>query len=189
MIKFSEFSNIQPPHKIEGPMVSARENYYELAKSKIRYMNTAEYQQWVQNMLGDIKMPIGAALAPYLKRDREYADGTIERFIENLEIGVNVDDFDIEGESYKDILPFIIEHELYESWMTVKRGRLEHSVDQKGADTKHLIAQRREFLLAEEAGLGEHLLEWRLKKYPQNEIEYREMRERAQRKLSSKEKK
>lgn len=183
-IKCPESSYVRPPHKVEGPMRKAREDFYELAKSKMRYMRSEEFNQWVYEMIGDrCDKKIGAGFGPFFFRIKKDGNRVIEKLVGNLEIGINIDAFVIDGESYEDLIPFVVEHELYEAWMNAKKGLLEGAFDQGGLNKKHYLAERREFLLAEKAGLGKKLFKWRMKTYPDNELEYRSAWESAKKKV------
>ena len=184
-IKFPESSSIQPPHKIEGDMRSAKESFFEMAKPRIRYMNAAEFSEWVCKMTEEENQEkIGTGLTVYCwSQVAAKQDGTLERFVENLEIGINKDAFHIDGESYEALISLVVEHELQEAWLNTKKGRLGNGGDQEALHTRHLLAEQKEFLLAEKTGLGEKLFQWRMKICPDNEDEYRMALESAKKKM------
>ncbi len=53
----------------------------------------------------------------------------------------------------------------------------------EGMHTKHLLAEQKEFLLAEKTGLGEKLFQWRMKICPDHEDEYLMAWESAKKKM------
>lgn len=173
-MKFPESSIVNPPHKIEGDMRTARDDFFEFAKSRVRYMTADEFADWVKEMVDNADIKIGAGFVPFYITFKENSDGSEERFIENLEIGINRDEFTVDGESFEDLIPFVLEHEIQEAWLNSKRGHLDgpSAATQEGMHTKHLLAERKEFYLAEKAGLGEKLFRWRMRKYPEGEEEY-----------------
>ena len=95
-----------------------------------------------------------------------------------------MDDFIIDGISYKDMIPFIIEHELYEGWLNCKKGFLGNAYEDEEIETKHQLALRREFYLAEKSGMGEKLFEWRKKNNPDTEEDCREALRNAKKKIN-----
>ncbi len=93
--------------------------------------------------------------------------------------------FHIDGESYEELIPLTIEHELQEAWLNTKKGRLGSGGDQEVLHTRHLLAERKDFLLTEKTSLGEKLFQWRMKIRPDNEDEYRMAWESAKKKLGA----
>lgn len=183
-LKFPESSHINPPHKIEGSMREARESFYELSKGKIKYMHSAEFKNWLQEITGVDDLKVGSGFGPFWVKMNKNGNEVIDKFIENLEIGINLDDFIIDGKSYEDLIPFITEHELHEAWLNTKKGTMADAFEQEDLMTKHYLAERKEFSLAEKAGLAEKLLEWRIKMMPELEKEYKSAFEYAKRKNS-----
>lgn len=184
-IKFPESSYIKPPHKVEDGIGIAKKSFFEMAKSRVRYMHSKEFKEWVTQMIGESKsdQKVAAGLTAFWIQIKGNQNGTEERFIENLEIGIDLDAFHLDGDSYQDLIPFIIEHELQETWLNTKRGLLGSGDDLETLHTRHLLAERKEFLLAEQSGLGEKLFQWRMKIHPDNEAEYRTTWESAKKKM------
>lgn len=178
-IEFPESSYINPPYKVEGSMKEAKESFYEMAKSRIRLMTAEEFSKWVRGAVGESELENGVALSMHWSKLKKEGNITVEKLIENCEIGINKDAFIIDGESYLDVMPFVIEHELYETWLNSKKGFLEDTVKQEDLMKMHLLAERKEFLLAEQAGLAEKLFEFRTKLNPENEEEHRNALEYA----------
>jgi len=172
-IEFPQSSYVNPPHRVEGPMKEARESFYELAKSRIKMMTAEEFSKWVRDAVGESKLENGVALNMFWSKLKKEGSITVEKLIENCEIGINKDAFVIDDKSYLDIMPFIVEHELYEAWLNAKKGLMADAFEQEDLMKKHLLAERKEFLLAEQAGLAEKLFEFRMKIMPENEEEHR----------------
>jgi len=156
MPRIPEIKYIHPSYKIEGPPKEARESFYELAKKRIKYFTDEEIRKWNKDRGGDpeSKRPMPALYIISIRKS-EKGDG-LEKWVDNLEIVVNKEAFDIKGKDYSDVMPFIVEHEIYESWLNVKKG--------VGPDLEmekqHTLAHRKSFLLAEQQGLGDKFLEW-----------------------------
>ena len=150
-----ESSELDPPYKIEGSMKDARQSFYELAKERIKYVTDEEAREWVKNGLG---IENRSTTGMYTIGDETVMEGGIdvEKWIKKLKIIVNKDIFIQNGIDYSDLIPITIEHEIYESWLTAKKG----AVTDSDVSKKHLLARRREFLLAEQEGLGERLFEF-----------------------------
>ncbi len=185
--KAPESSYIIPSHKIEGPMNIAKKSFYELAKSRIKYLNTEEFSSWFKKVTKkqfSLRGSTGAFifLWPKHKKDRE---GNLKKWIDNLEIAVNKDVFNINGEDYQDIMPFIIEHEIYEGWLSAKKGWGHGQYEKEDLHKKHLLALRREFLLAYQKGLADKLLKWRIKMDPSGEYDYKKALKNAKIKSSN----
>jgi len=76
----------------------------------------------------------------------------------------------INGEDFSDCIPFIVEHDIFEAWLSAKKGAAT-SLD---VSKKHLLARRREFLIAEQQGLGEKLHRFQMAVNPADKKEYDE---------------
>lgn len=154
--KLPESSFIKPSHKVEGPPKEARKSFYEFAKHRIEYLTNEEIIKWDKDRGGrqERKHPDPAL---YVISTGDHEEGNnLERWVSNLEIVVNKDAFKIQGKDYSDLIPFVLEHEIYEVWLDAKKGAASTLDRQK----QHILAHRRAFLLAEQQGLGDRLLEW-----------------------------
>ena len=150
-----ESSLIKPPHKVEGAPKEARESFYELAKNRIKYLNRKEYLEWV-DVPYEYKWVYSSPAMNIINAETVKEEDNLEKWVDRLEIAVNKDAFKINEKDYSDLIPFVAEHEIYEAWLTSKKGAA--STLERGK--KHLLAQRRAFFLAEEQGLGDKFLEW-----------------------------
>lgn len=158
--KIPEIPEIHPPYKIEGTPKEARESFYEFVKHRIEYLAKKEIIKWDRDRGGHPEHPPVALFSP----DPCEEGGDLERWINKLEIAVNKDAFKIKGKDYSDLMPFVLEHEIYEAWLKAKKGVAATLDDKK----KHILAHRRAFLLAEQQGLGDRLLEWSKLTAPDN---------------------
>jgi len=188
MPEFPESSRLDQPHKVDGTMEESKASLYELAKSRVRLLNDEEYLAWCKEFewWGKIakKSPAVTVVWP---TSGGKVDGKMEKIITHLEIVVNKDKFQIDGEDYSDIIPFVVEHELSEAWLRAKKGLGDGSDLKKDAFekyvAKHRLSLRREFLLAEQNGLGEKLFNFHIKVRPKEEVECRDALEKARQRL------
>jgi hypothetical protein len=189
MPELSESSKLNQPHKIEGTMEEAKASLYELAKSRVKIMNDQEYSEWVKEFGSWESKHFGysPAVAIVWPKKGEKIGDKIEKTITHLEIAVNKDKFLIDGDDYSDIIPFVIEHELSEAWLVAKKGLGDGSEEKENGFkkyvAKHRLSVRKEFLLAEQLGLGEKLFEWHMKVYPEGKEECQEAWKNAKQKL------
>lgn len=187
--KFSESANLKKPYKIEGNMLEAKKSFYELVKDRVRILNSREFSSWVDKLSGFgktdnfKKYPAFVLCWPKYGKNRK---GEFDKFLTALEIVINRDSFCIEEKDYSDIIPFVVEHEIFEIWLSTKKGFGDGKIGEEDIHRKHLLALRREFLLAEQDGLAEKVFEWRMKIDPSKEREYKDAWENAKKKIKSK---
>lgn len=179
-IKLPESSIIKSPHKMEGPMKEAKKSFYDLARDKVKYLTQDEVLEWNKKISGR-KNCLTSASAIISHYTKVAGEGDIEKWIDGLEIIVNKDGFNFNDKDYSDLIPFILEHELYETWLNAKKGATS-SLD---IGKRHLLARRREFLLAEQKGLGDKLFEYLVSIKPSNEEECKYALQSARKKLKS----
>lgn len=180
-INLPKSSEISPPFELKESMNESKKSFYDLAKSRVRYLNSKKFSDWVYEVTGNRDLEKGIALNLNWPKIIE-EDGIEKKIVENLEIVVNKDTFHLDGIDYKDIIPFVVEHEIYESWLSAKKGILGERFDRDDINLKHQLALRREIELAEGVGLAEKLIEWISKVRPDQESEYREVLEIVRRK-------
>ena len=143
-------------YKTEGTPKKARATFYKLAKKRIRYLTNEEFIK-LDKATGGYPEPeeiSPAFFGPFPGSHVEQVK--LEKLVDILEIAINKDAFKIKGKDYSDLIPFVAEHEIYEAWLKVKKG----AGSKLKARKKHILAQRRAFLLAEQRALGDRLLEW-----------------------------
>lgn len=168
-INLPETSILLKPHKVEGSMVEAKESFYDLAKSHIRYLTSQEIVEWHKKISGRKNYLTTASYIVSRKSDVSEG-GDFEKWVDALEIVVNKDVAIINGEDFSDCIPFIVEHDIYEAWLSAKKG----AVTSLDVGKKHLLARRREFLIAEQQSLGEKLHRFQIAVDPANRKEYDE---------------
>lgn len=151
-----ECSRLRRQHEILDSSKEQRKSFYKMAEDRISYLNTQEIKEWIEESIGASVAHGGIAYA-YTgyrdARDKAISDSP-RRWVTHLEIVVNEELFKDEEEDFSDILPFVLEHELYEAWLGMKKGAGEKLTSKD----HHLLARRRECLLAETNGLGDRLL-------------------------------
>jgi hypothetical protein len=99
----------------------------------------------------------------------------MEKWVIALEISINRDFF---GEEHADLIPYAVEHEIYESWLWAKRG-FHHP---ESSEVNHLLARRRQFEMAMKDGKAEKLLNFYKDKSPESASELQYAYERAKEK-------
>ena len=150
MSNLPENARFEKRYVIEGDMMEAKEKFYELAKSRIQHLNNAQTVEWVKTGIGvGHEASAGCVVAAGNKMTPE---GNVEKWVEGLEIIINDDAL----AGFEDIVPFVVEHEIYEIWLTSKKGAGENLTPRQ----MHLLSRRKQYLAAEEAGKGERLLEF-----------------------------
>jgi hypothetical protein len=175
---------LESPVKMSGLIPEDRSVFYDLAKSRIKYQTREENVAWQKKYRG----MQGETTATYFVgfNNRVGKDERVEKWIDKLTIVVNkglVDELSQRtGEDFTSIIPYIVEHDVYEAWLLAKRGA--------GASLevgeKHLLARRREFLLATQDGLADRLFKFQMTINPASEQEYRNAMEYAQKRLQGK---
>jgi len=179
-LNLPESSFINPPHEVEGTPKEARASFYELAKDKIKYLTWDETEEWHNRMAGITGKKPGIPVAvAIIQVSRGY---NIRKFVNNLEIIVNKDSFNRDRKDYSDLIPFVVEHEIYETWLIAKKG----AGSELGLDKQHLLARRKQYLLAEQAGLGDKMFEWHMKVNPSHKEEYEYALNAAKKRLQNK---
>lgn len=210
--EFAEFS----PFEIRGRVSEARDTFYSIARSRLRFLNENDMAKWqgdhgrpgiVTNasyIIGintNTHFSVDEEVAPLVKnllssnkktQDQilvEFADRikviSIEKWITELDIVVNKDLFDriqtYTGVDYTDITPYVVDHEIFEAWLTAKKG----VGSTLSVDKKHLLARRRELLLAEQDGRAEKLFQYHMAINPISEKEYRYAWDKAKYRLGT----
>lgn len=192
-IEIPKSSKLDTPHEVEGTMKEAKTSLYELAKNRVRFLSDQEFSAWCREFgpWGEEAVKSPAVMVVWPRGGKE-VEGKIEKVITHLEIVINKEKFQIDGEDYSDIIPFAIEHELYETWLKVKKGLGDGSDDKNNGFqnyiAKHKLSLRREFLLAEQAGLGEKIFKFHTKLRPEDKEDCLEALKKAKEKLGKKEK-
>ena len=147
-----ESSFLTTPHLIEGEPANARRSFYEIVKNRVRVVKQDDHDTFQKVATMSYDNPSAFFL---IGIDDVDVDDNVERWLHVADISINEDYFILEKEDYRDIIPFVTEHELYEMWLTVKKG-----VKPATSDLIHMVARRKEFELVAEAGKADRLLEF-----------------------------
>jgi len=180
-MKYSESSFINPPHEVEGSMREAKKSFYELAKSRIKYLNSEDFRKYQESYNPAPNYHTHASFVLCRSYDKNNEGIVTGKWIENLEVIIDKGGFNSNGKDYSDMIPFAIEHEIYEAWMCAKKG-IGHDMD---LHDRHLLAVRRECRLAEKNGLGDRWLEFNSMKDPESSELYRSTLEKIRENPSS----
>lgn len=167
MLKHPESSYLPEPHKIEGAPKEARERFYEMAKSRVFYATRDEMVEFGKQTSGEDE---STTTALYVRLPRkEFTEEGIEKWIDGLQIVVNKDAFQQDGEDFSDLIPYAIEHELYELWVKSKRG-----ISAQETEKAHLLARRKQAEMALHDGKLDRMIEFYTKLNPEcsKELEY-----------------
>lgn len=128
-------------------MKKAKADFWELAKSRIFYRTDAEQLAFVKRLFGEDSQRRYTAV--YVREvGTSGPEPDPEKWVTGLEISVNKDFF---GNDFADLIPYAVEHEIYEAWLSVKRG-LNPSLEKQ-----HLLARQRQFEMAARDGKAEKL--------------------------------
>lgn len=165
-------SFLDKPHKIEDPSTESKLSFFDLAKSRVQMLPEEEYCRFEQEVFGDthpkntgmfvLSSRTEQRLLPFLPRKK-----TPKEFVDALDIKVNQDAFIVDELDYSDLVPYTIEHEVYEAWVSSKVG-----YQPKDGQTSHLLARRKQFEAAMADGKAERLLEFCVKFNPANSEEF-----------------
>lgn len=144
-------TTLEKPHHISRNMAEARRNFWELAQSRINYQSHKKHSAFEKAVTG--KEPGNNPAAYYIVKEEGIGQWVVE-----LQISINKDLFDKENE---DLLPYIVEHEIFEAWMFAKRG-----LSPQSPHINHLLATRHQFRLAIKDGNGEKMRDFRKRLNP-----------------------
>jgi len=174
----TESGLLNEPHKVEGAMESEKQSFYELAKQNVKYLTNKEVIQWHKETSGrENFITLASHLVDIYEKVNE--DQDIETWVRGLEVVVNEEIFTSEDMDYRDLIPFVVEHEIYEAWLSVKKG----IASTYGEEERHALARRKEFLVAEEQGLGDKLLAYYMLAGPEYQEECENALASARKKL------
>jgi len=150
--KLPEYSKLEKPHKVEGLPTEQKKSFYEMAKERVRIVGAEEHASFEQDMYGLSQYPA----AVYIVSNRkDVIEGKVENFVDALDINVNKDFFFVDKEDYTDLIPYAVEHEVYEAWLWSKRGH-----QPSNSTTRHLLARIKEVECAFKDGKAERMLEF-----------------------------
>jgi hypothetical protein len=147
-ITLPESAILENPHHISRDIAEARKSFYEMAKPRVVMRSQTEHVAYEKKYLGDEWKPRSAVFV--IQTGKSGPEDNPERWVLGLDISVNKDFY---GEENDDLIPYALEHEIYEAWLVVKRG-----TSPKSERERHLLARRRQFIMAEKDGKAERLL-------------------------------
>ena len=177
---FDDFK-LEKPVKMSGLIPEDKSVFYDLAKSRIKYQTREENMAWQKKYRG----MQGETTATYFIGFNNSVgnDERVEKWVDKLTVVINkgvVDELSQRlGEDFTSIIPYIVEHDIYEAWLSAKRG----AGQSLEVSDKHLLARRHEFLLATQDGLADKLFKFQMAVNPSSEEEYKSAIEYAQRRL------
>lgn len=120
MLSNPENYYLKEPYKVEGASKESREAFFEMARSRIHYATREEMADFGRRTSGGDE---SGTTALYILLPREkMISGSVEKWIDGLQIVVNKDAFIRDDEDFSDLIPYAVEHELYELWVKSKPG-------------------------------------------------------------------
>ena len=146
--KLRQFEACEPIQKMSGNIPKDKAVFYELAKERITYQTRAENIAWNKVLKGKDNIETTGSYIINARKIENDNDSSFSQFVGGIEIVVNQGLFEdlsvIVGEDYCDLIPYLVEHEIYEAWLVAKGG-----VGRcLSGESQHLLARRREFYLA-----------------------------------------
>ncbi len=126
---------------LEKPRKACKEKFYKIARSRVRFVSEEESKQiFYKTSDDDLKRAVGDNFVPcpllYMTVITEKGD----RKLESLDIVINKEFFQRADNDFTDILPYAIEHEIYEAWLCFVYGG--------EFDKAHYLARRKEVKFA-----------------------------------------
>lgn len=138
--------------KIKGNPNEFVKRFYNLARKKVKLLNSEDYSNFENKTFGDTN---GKTASYHLSYEGVEEGNIMKMKISNFEIMLNEDAFFINGKNYSDLIPYIIEHEIFETYLSVKPGYRPSTLEKK-----HLLARRKQYVLAMQEGKAEKLFEF-----------------------------
>ncbi len=179
-----ESTHVNPPHIIEGISTEAKQSFYDMVRSRVHM------RDWDEHM-GHEKLTSLTQDSPcafFLLGTEDVNIGEdLQRWVSVADVAVNIDYFTYyagehtQPEDFTDLIPFVIEHEIYEMWLIAKKG-----MKPTNTDDIHMLARRKESEMAAEQGKLDRLVEFYKKtgKVKLDEIQY--AYDKTMRKMSGK---
>lgn len=155
---------LESHHYISRDIIEAKKNFWEFAKSRTKYRNQEDHISFEKEIFGE-DWEVSSAV--YINSPGWSGDeNDPEQWITALEISINQDFF---GEENKVLIPYAVEHEIFEAWLWSKRG-----IKPQSATANHLLARRRQFEMAMRDGNAEKLRDFYKKLTPEltSELDY-----------------
>ena len=166
-INCPEYSMLKEPFRLEGLPGEVKKSFYELARSRVRVVPQDEHFQFERDIFGDDWQQSSAVYITSTEQHK--TDRGEEARLNGLDVSINRDFFIDGNGDYSDLIPYAVEHEIFEAWLSVKPG-----YQTKDPQKNHLLARVRQFEMAMEDGVAEKLLEFykRRNHLVGNELDY-----------------
>lgn len=162
---------LKQPVELNDSLPEDRTYFYELAESSIEYQTREQNRKWVQKYFdGNGVNEVVASFILGVGQGSDSKNGN-KKLIHGLKFVVNQGFFEdasvLLGENCVDLIPYVMEHEIFEAWLIAKNGYGQNLTKSE----RHLLATRREYLLAEKDSMGNKLYRFSLLAYPKDKEE------------------
>ena len=117
-------------------IVKTKADFWEFAKNRVLYREQAQHTEFIKTVFSDDS---NSSASFILTGDRFDHSPSL---IYDYEISINLGSL---PNDYMKLVPAIIEHEIYESWMYIKPGFYMDSKISKHCEAAHLLAKRHEY--------------------------------------------
>lgn len=166
-IKYPEYSILEEAFKLEGPPGEVKRSFYELARNRVRVVPEEEHFRFERIVFGEDWQQSSAAYVASTKKHK--TDSDEETRLIGLDVSINKGFFIDRDKNYTDLIPYAVEHEIFEVWLSVKPG-----YQIKDPQKSHLLARVRQFEMAMKDGKAERLLKFYKERAPLigNELDY-----------------
>ena len=161
---------LEEPHVIDRNFKEAKSRFWELAKSRVKLASQEEHEAFHKEHCPDNEVPTDAIFI--LQKGISENSDDPEKAVLGLEININKDFF---GEVYADLIPYVVEHEIYEAWLHSKRGY-------NPTNKEHALARRRQIKMAMRDGKAERLVKFFSEKLPSLKEEFEDAYQRIREK-------
>ena len=151
---------LEDPHVIDRNFKEAKSQFWEFAKSRVKLVSQEDHEAFHKEYCPENEVPTDAIFA--LQKGISKNSDDPEKAVLGLEINVNRDFY---GEEYADLIPYAIEHEIYEAWLHSKRG---YNPTKK----EHSLARRHQIRMAMKDGKAERLVKFYSEKIPSLKEEF-----------------
>jgi len=153
-------SYLAKPYTLLHDQTKARIDFFQFARSRIRYVAPKEFNNLVTYTCESIdsSATYGCGYAVYERSDTHWftqSESGMERHVKALSIWIVPEHFKppFESEDFSDLIPITIEHELWELWINLRHDSLVPDVKRR-----HLFARCNEYEYALRIGKADRLL-------------------------------
>lgn len=163
----SERFILEDPHVFERDLKEAKIEFWEFARARVHLDSHEEHTAFHDEYFPQDVVPTSAA---FVLESGQSLDEDSEKGLMSFDISINKDFF---GKEYADLIPYAIEHEIYEAWLRSKRGF------HPSAHQAHLLARMHQVRLAMKDGKVERLIEFYGNTLPEVKEEFVEAHKRV----------